>query len=153
MKIRNHRDFWAGLLFVGAGAVFVIGATAIDVGDGRQPGPGYFPLLLGILTLLLGCLVNFKAVTFETDDGAPIGSTHWPMMLGTLGAVLLAALLLPVLGIWPTTFLLVAVLGFAAGGLTVRRWLIGSIVGAMLCWLVFAQMLGLTLVFWPAPAG
>lgn len=154
MKIRNHQDFWAGVLFAGAGAVFVIGASGFEVGDARQPGPGYFPLLLGLLLTVLGCLINFKAITFETDDGAPIRSTDWRTTLATFAAVLVAVVALPALGLWPTVALM-AVLWSVGAGIDRRRLRDGVIVAlaaGLLCWLVFGQLLGLPLMPWPAGA-
>ena len=49
MKIKSQKDFFAGLMFMGVGAAFAWGATTYNVGTGARMGPGYFPLLLGIL--------------------------------------------------------------------------------------------------------
>ncbi len=149
MQIKNHQDFWAGILFVAAGSLFVIGATAHDVGDVRQPGPAFFPLLSGGLMIVLGCLVNFKAVTFETDDGAPIMPTSWRLTSGTLLAVLLSALLLPAVGLLPTIALQAALLGIAPAWLTLRRWLVATTCAVLACWLFYGQLPELLLVTWP----
>ncbi|MEO8280085.1 MAG: tripartite tricarboxylate transporter TctB family protein [Ideonella sp.] len=153
MKIRNHQDFWAGLLFVGVGSLFVFGASGLEVGDSRQPGPAYFPLLLGGLMTVLGCLINFKAVTFETDDGTPIVSTDWRVMLSTFGAVLLAGALLPILGLWATVALMAVVLNVGAGRFALRAWLGVSLLAGLLCWMVFGQLLGQPLMLWPPQSG
>lgn len=153
MKIRNHQDFWAGLLFVGAGSVFVIGASGFEVGDSRQPGAGYFPLLLGLLMTVLGGLINFKAVTFETDDGAPIVTTDWSFMLSTFGAVLLAAAFLPVIGLCATVLPMAAVLSVGGGSFSPRAWFGVSLLAGLLCWVVFGLLLGLPLMLWPTRSG
>lgn len=153
MKIRNQQDFWAGLLFAGAGALFAIGGSGVEIGDSQRPGEGYFPLLLGVVMMVLGGIVNFKAVTFETDDGTPLAPTDWRVLLATLAAVLLAGLVLPVIGLPATIVLMAAVLVFGAGRFSARNWLGASLLGGLICWLVFVQLLGLTLLLWPLQTG
>ncbi len=59
MKIKSQKDFFSGLMFMGVGVAFAWGATTYNVGNGARMGPGYFPLLLGILLALIGAAVTF----------------------------------------------------------------------------------------------
>ncbi len=153
MKIRSQQDFWAGLVFVAAGALFAIGASGFEVGDSRQPGGAYFPLLLGFVMMVLGAVINFKAVTFETDDGAPVAPTDWRAMLAIFAAMLLAAVVLPVIGLWLTIPSMAALLAIGARRIKLRSWLGVSLLAGVLCWLVFVQLLGLPLALWPRQTG
>jgi hypothetical protein len=47
--IKSQKDFYSGLMFAIIGGGFAWGATSYSVGTGARMGPGYFPLLLGIL--------------------------------------------------------------------------------------------------------
>ena len=49
MKIKSQKDFFSGLMFTVVGAAFAYGATSYTVGTGARMGPGYFPLLLGVI--------------------------------------------------------------------------------------------------------
>ena len=51
---QESEDFFAGLMFVVVGVAFAWGATTYSVGSGARMGPGYFPLMLGILLAILG---------------------------------------------------------------------------------------------------
>ena len=73
MKIKSNKDFASGLMFMGVGTAFAWGATSYNVGTGARMGPGYFPLLLGILLAIIGLVITFKAMTVETADGDKIG--------------------------------------------------------------------------------
>ena len=77
MKIKSQKDFFAGLMFMGVGVAFAWGATTYNVGNGARMGPGYFPLLLGILLAIIGAAITFKATTVETQDGDKIGKWAW----------------------------------------------------------------------------
>ncbi len=61
MKIKSQKDFFSGLMFTIVGAAFALGATTYTVGTGARMGPGYFPLLLGILLAILGATILFNA--------------------------------------------------------------------------------------------
>ena len=53
MRIKSQKDFFAGLLYFAIGVAFAWGATNYNIGDGARMGPGYFPLLLGIVLAVL----------------------------------------------------------------------------------------------------
>ena len=54
MKIKSQRDFFSGLMFTAVGVAFAWGATTYNVGSGARMGPGYFPLMLGIVLAFIG---------------------------------------------------------------------------------------------------
>lgn len=64
MQIKNGKDFWAGWMYIGFGAVFVIVAQNYSMGSALRMGPAYFPTWLGGLLILLGIAVvarSFKS--------------------------------------------------------------------------------------------
>lgn len=102
MKIKSQKDFFAGLMFMSIGIAFAWGATTYNVGNGARMGPGYFPLMLGILLAFIGCLITFKATTVETQDGDKIGKWAWKPLFFILAANFAFGILLggvPSLGI------------------------------------------------------
>lgn len=143
MKIKNHRDFWAGLIFLACGAGFAIAAIAYPLGEGAQPGSGYFPLLLGLLLVLLGCIVLFKALTIETEDGAPIGPVAWRPLLAVIAAIVAFAVGLPTLGLLPTIPLLTLATSLALDAFSLRGWLARSAWLTGLAWLLLVAGLHL----------
>ena len=62
LRIRNQKDFAAGVIYVLAGAGFGIGAINYKVGDAARMGPGYFPLMIGILLTVIGLVTLFGSV-------------------------------------------------------------------------------------------
>lgn len=43
MKIKSQKDFFSGLMFMGVGVAFAVGASNYNIGTGARMGPGYFP--------------------------------------------------------------------------------------------------------------
>src|SRR3954466_826669 len=72
MRIKNPKDFWAGLMFIGTGLFFAIFAYAnYQMGTAVRMGPAYFPFLLGGLLAFLGVLVLIEGFAFE-GTGEPL---------------------------------------------------------------------------------
>lgn len=61
MRIKNGKDFWAGLMFAGFGLAFMLTASSYRMGSALRMGPGYFPAVLGGLLALLGAIVIIRS--------------------------------------------------------------------------------------------
>lgn len=153
MKIKSQRDFAAGLMFIVVGIAFAIGATNYTYGESARPGPGYFPLLLGVIMSILGAIVLFKALTVESDGGDPIGDIAWKPLLLIVGAVAVFGLLLPRLGMVVTIPALVFISSLAGDEFHWRDAAINSVVLTVFSYLVFVLGLSLTIPLWPTMFG
>lgn len=150
MKIKSERDFWSGLMFLVVGIVFAVGATNYSMGSSARPGPGYFPLLLGVILAILGAIVLFKSLTIETEGGDPIGQIAWRPLLITTGAIVLFGALLPRLGMVITIPILIISVSFAGDEFKWRGVLIAAAVLTFFSWLIFVAGLKLTIPLWPS---
>lgn len=126
MKIKGQKDFFAGLMFLVIGLAFAIGATDYNIGSGARMGPGYFPLILGVLMSILGIAIAAKGLIVETPDGDKIGKWAWKQVFFILAANFAFGVLLvgvPALGI-PQFGLIVAIYGLvfiaSLGGYTFK---------------------------------
>lgn len=157
MKIKSQKDFFSGLMFSLVGAGFAWGATTYNVGTGARMGPGYFPLMLGILLSILGLAVIFKSLVVETANGDPVGSIAWRPLVYIICANLVFGILLgglpsiglPAMGLIIAIYALVIIAGRAGPDFSLKRSLIlatGLAVGSYLAFIV-----GLKLQFqvWP----
>ena len=62
LEWRCKRDFWAGLLFAGIGCGAMWIARSYPFGSARSMGPGYFPVALGGLLVILGVVVMLRGL-------------------------------------------------------------------------------------------
>lgn len=145
MKVKSQRDFWSGLLFVAVGLAFAWGATAYKFGDSSEPGPGFFPFGLGLLTALLGLVVLFESLIVERADGDPIGRVAWRPLVLVVGAVVLFGWGLPRWGMLVMLPLLVLCAALAGDEFRVREVIVAALVLTALCWAIFVWGLGLTI--------
>lgn len=149
MKIGSQRDFVSGLLFVITGAGFAVGATHYHFGSSANPGPGFFPLWLGLGMVLLGAVVAVQALGKERHEGDPIGAIAWRPLLVILASVIVFGLALPKLGLVVAVPLLVVGSSLAGAHFRLVPTLVLAAVLTLGCWLVFVKGLSLTLPVLP----
>jgi uncharacterized membrane protein len=62
VELRNNKDFWAGMMFLGTGAGAMVVARAYPFGTTLSMGPGYFPTLIGAILILFGAVIAFRGL-------------------------------------------------------------------------------------------
>ena len=157
MGIKSQKDFFSGLMFIVVGVAFAWGATSYKVGEGARMGPGYFPLVLGVLLAILGGIVAFKSLVIETENGDKIGSFAWrPLVFIILANLAFGVLLgglpsikLPAMGLIAAIFALVYLSRLADGKFFARETTILAVVLAVGSYATFILLLKLQLPLWP----
>jgi len=157
MIIKSQRDFFSGLMFMGVGGGFAWGASSYAIGTGARMGPGYFPLVLGVLLALLGAAIALKALTVETFDGERIGAIAWRPLFFIIMANLvfgaciggLPAVGLPKLGLIPGIFALTFIASNAGTEFKLKEVLVLSVLLSVLSYVAFIVLLKLQFPVWP----
>lgn len=157
MHIQSQKDFYSGLLFMLIGIGFAWGATTYNVGTGARMGPGYFPLMLGVLMALLGALITFKAMVFKTEDGDKIGSWAWKPLFFVIAANLIFGVLLgglpsihlPAMGMVVAIYVLTFVAALAGEQFKLKEVAILATILAIASYLGFIVLLQLQFQAWP----
>ena len=158
MRIKSQKDFFAGLMFCTAGAAFGIGATTYSVGEGARMGPGYFPLMLGIVLALLGVFVLFQSLVVETEDGQRIGRWAWKPLGFIIGANLAFGVLLgglptvgvPAMGLSVAIYALTIISSLAGNEFAWKGVLALATVLSVGSYVTFIWLLKLQIQVWPS---
>lgn len=158
MAIKSQKDFYSGLMFMGVGVAFAWGATTYNVGSGARMGPGYFPLMLGIMMAILGAAITFMALVVETEGGGKIGKWAWKPLLFVILANLvfgvflggLPAFKLPAMGLIIAIYALTFIASIAEPGWKVKNTFILATVLALGSYVAFVLVLKLQFPVWPA---
>jgi hypothetical protein len=90
IQIRNPRDFCAGLLFLFFGAVATWFARDYPMGSALRMGPGYFPMVLGVLLLLLGAATCAAGLALRGEAVERMRARPLVLILAAVGAFALA---------------------------------------------------------------
>ena len=136
------RDFLAGAIFIALGIVFVIGTLGLERGTAFKMGPGYFPLVLAGLLILIGVSIAVQAAR-EEAVAIQMHAVPWRGLVLILAAPVLFGLTVRGLGLLPAIVIVAAVSSFASRRM--RPALAAAITVALtvFCVLVFNVGLGL----------
>ncbi|MGV3495015.1 MAG: tripartite tricarboxylate transporter TctB family protein [Ramlibacter sp.] len=158
MRIKSQKDFWAGLMFMASGIAFAWGATNYTIGEGSRMGPGYFPLMLGILLTLIGLFVVFEALVVETEDGEKIGKWAWKPLFFIIAANVIFGISLgglpkigiPAMGLIVGIYALTFVAALAGEEFRAKEVVVLATALAILSYVAFIVLLKLQFPVWPS---
>ncbi|MEU4386200.1 tripartite tricarboxylate transporter TctB family protein [Promicromonospora sp. NPDC023805] len=172
LRPRSTGDLVSGLIFVGLGAAFAIGALGYELGSLLEMGPGYVPLALGLVLAALGAVIVAKAyvapdlapdravsdgeasTTSPSDrvipdadlpDPRPLAGIQWRPTAAIFAAVGFFALTVDGLGLLPATFGTGLLAAMARPGTRPLRALAVAVGLALASWLIFVVLLQLRL--------
>lgn len=131
----------AGVFIIAVGLFFLIGGLQYQVGTVARIGPGFLPVALGAIAIGLGAMILLAALG-EGGETPEISPRAAGAVLGAIGAF---ALLLPRVGLLPTIVVTVMIAVLGNREATLRFALTTAVVLAALCWLLFIQILGLSM--------
>jgi hypothetical protein len=128
-------------VLVATGLIFIWQSSLLDLGNVGLPGPGFFPLLLAVLLVLLSIVIGVGCWRASADaDPAELGHPH---VLIAFAALLMVPLLFEPLGAYLTLGLFTAALLVFVARLSPLLTGVWTILGLAGCWLVFEVLLGL----------
>jgi putative tricarboxylic transport membrane protein len=140
--IRSAKDLWAGILYIVVGAGATLMARDFGVGTAVRMGAGYFPIVLGVVLVILGLVAVIRAFI---GRGTTLGSFALRALFLVVVSVLLFGLIVRGAGLTVALPLLVIVSAMASNQF---RWIPTIALAAGLtffCALVFIKGLGVPL--------
>ncbi|NWG87458.1 MAG: tripartite tricarboxylate transporter TctB family protein [Hydrogenophilaceae bacterium] len=140
--IRNPKDFWAGLIYLGIGLAALYIAQDYAMGMAVRMGPGYFPKVLGSLLALIGLIALVRSFL---RPGEAIGRLAWREALLVLGATVIFGLLVRGAGLALSLLALVVVSAYASKQFRLRPILLLAVGLSVFSVLVFIKGLGIPL--------
>jgi hypothetical protein len=144
--IKQPKDFWAGLLFIGLGIFAIWVGSNYTLGSAARMGPGYFPRILGILLLVLGTLITARGLRGHGDR---VPAWKWRPTLVVLGSVVLFGFIVAKIGLAISTVILIRVASAASHEFRPKEAIVAGVLLAALSVGVFVVGLHLQLPIWP----
>ena len=140
---RAVTDLLAGLIFVAFGLAFAVTSLTYDLGTPLRMGPGYFPLVLGGILVVLGLLIVGKGLVAGAGEEGRLGSVPWRALVLIVLAVLFFGMTVRGLGVVPATAvtaLLTALASYRTGILAAMAIAAGLTVLSVLIFVLALQL-------------
>jgi len=147
LKIKTGKDFWSGIMFLSFALVELYIARGYSMGSSGEMGPGYFPVVLGVMLGGLGALLVTRAVIAGDE---PVAGASIRPLLFLAAAVIVFGVSIEPLGLVLSlvlTVVIAALAGRQSGPLEIAL-LAGAL--AALSVGIFHFALLLPLPVWPA---
>ncbi len=104
----RNRDLTSSLFLMAVGLAFLLGGVQLGMGHLHEPGPGFFPLLIGGVVVVLSFLQGLGSYSgrggFSKPDGFWKERNSWKRVTSSLFSLVFYLLLLNPLGYIVTTF-------------------------------------------------
>ncbi len=108
MILRNM-DLSSSIFLMAVGLAFLLGGVQLGIGHLHEPGPGFFPLVIGAVVVLLSCLQFIGSYSDRTGFSKPDGfwkeRDSWKRVSTSLFSLVFYLFFLDPLGYIVTTFL------------------------------------------------
>jgi len=153
MTIKDFRDVIGGGLLILVGGTAAVAATGYGIGSPGSIEPGFFPLLLAGVLVLVGAGIVWSGI--DTTGRAPraeavrLDAWHLWCLCVVASGFILFGLLLPVAGLFLTCFVSISVVGAASRLLKPLGALLTAFVLAAVAVVLFRYLLDLQVPAWP----
>lgn len=138
--IVDRANALCGVIFVLLGGAFAVQSAGLELGSAFRMGPGYFPLGLAIVLVLLGGAILFQSLRVQGDA---IGTVAWRGMFFILPAPIFFGLTIRDLGFIASIFATCLIACFASRRMGAVWALLLSAGVTFFAWGVFLKGLGL----------
>jgi len=145
MKQKDIGDILGGVLMAAIGLFALAYAQRYSFGSVRMMGPGFFPVLLGGLLVVLGVMIAVPAFR----RSGPEVTFQWKTLTFVISAIAVFGFTLRPLGLVLSTMLAVLVAASADRNFSWLGRITLALALAVIVYLIFSLGLGMTLPVWP----
>lgn len=138
---KSLRDIAAGAIFVAFGGAFAGAAWNYNLGTMLRMGPGYFPLVLGVLLAGFGIAIIVQGMM--KSEGAAIGPIPWRGIVLISVAILFFGFGVRRLGLAPALFVAVLLAAFSSRRVNALEGLAMAAGLTVFCIFIFVWALGM----------
>ena len=145
LRVKSPQDLGAGLVLLAIGIAGLYFGRELAFGTSARMGPGYFPILLSGLIIVVGLVVGFKGLTVE---GPPIEKVQLRPISFIVAAILIFGFLIESIGLALTAILLTIFAAYARPEVNLRETILLGVALAVFTVVVFVYVLGQALPAW-----
>jgi len=143
----RKKDLCSSFFFFLFGVSFIIGSLSYPTWDRYGPGPGFFPLLLGVLFSALSLLLLIGGISRQEEANKRPSRSHFAVLRSGFYLVVLFAFyfFFERLGFLLTLFFFMAGVLYFFGKRSIRSSLSISVLATFFAYLIFVKLLSVSL--------
>lgn len=144
-RVKSPQDLGAGLLFIAIGGLGLWLAKDLTYGSARSMGPGFFPVWLSCIVVVLGIVTAVRSLVLT---GPPVGRLDLRPLASVLAAILACGYLIDRIGLALSLVVLTLIAGLSRAD---TRWGEVTVLGigmATAAVIVFVYLLGQAMPAW-----
>lgn len=146
VNLGDNKDFLAGLLMIGLGAIAFYMALDYPFGSALRMGPGYFPRVLAGILIAFGIFVGLRGLRIKEKVEGVWG---WKALALITAAFYAYGWLMDRIGMIPSLVVLFFVSALAGHEFKLKEVIILTVVMTAFAWAVFIWGLGMPYrLFW-----
>ncbi|MDH7799408.1 MULTISPECIES: tripartite tricarboxylate transporter TctB family protein [unclassified Beijerinckia] len=145
LRIKSPQDFAAGLVFIAIGVAGVYFGRELTYGSSARMGPGYFPIILSYVTILIGLIIGGRGLA---TDGPPIQGIPLRPITSVILAILAFGFLIERIGLALTCIAVTFIASAGREKFNLKETAILGIVLALMCVGVFVYGLSQPMPAW-----
>ncbi|MEO3388002.1 tripartite tricarboxylate transporter TctB family protein [Mesorhizobium sp. CAU 1741] len=135
----DKTDLVSGLILVAIGLYFTVGALDYRMGTLTRMGPGFIPVSLGVVCIVLGLAVGI--VSLGREGALP--EVHWRAVVPVIASIAAFALILPRAGMLPAIAVTVGIAALASPRSRPLPTALVALCVGLLLWVGFIKILGM----------
>jgi hypothetical protein len=98
--VLHRKAFWSAVLYITLGSVTIVVSSDYGFGGPSNMGPGFFPIILSILLVIIGSAIAVRSLAAAEKGGDQrLESINWKALGLVPGSTALFGLLLPYTGV------------------------------------------------------
>lgn len=141
MSNLNVKDLGAGALLAVIGTFFAVyAAYTLNMGTLLFMGPGFFPIMLGVIVAALGFLIIIFGLRSAPEE---IGTVSWRGVAMVTAAVVVFAMTVRTLGLAPSLFISTMMASLSTNHNSFRQSIYISVAFTVFCIAIFVYAIGM----------
>ena len=145
-RFHFNQDVLAGLIFFAFGAFFLWFGRSYPAGTALSMGPGYFPMLLGGLLVVVGLVISSRGIW---RSGLPLSNWALRPLLFICASFFVFALSIERLGLVVTAIVCMIIAGHGGSQFRWTEQVILAAASTIVAAVGFIWALGLPMKYWP----
>jgi len=146
----SRDDLLSGAIFIAIGAAFALTSASYELGSLLKMGPGYFPMVLGIILVAFGTAIVLTSVIGTLRRGShPVGESEggipWVRGALVLAAIMLFGFLVAPVGLVPALLVATFLSALAGHGTSPKGAAVIAVGLTVMCVVIFVVVLQLKL--------